>query len=100
MVGTAVAWTLLAQLAMTVGWLPTRVGLTTARAKEARFRTLLQASNDVIQVISDGVITAQEPAAAALGYRAEDVVGRRYTELLRSSAAATSSTTRRSGASS
>ena len=53
-----------------------------AREAERRFRTLLQASNDVILVISDGVITRQVPETSALGHHADDVVGRRYVDLL------------------
>ena len=110
----ATIWTLLAQLGVAAGWVPTRLDVTAAhafalvglgvlgvvagrieratadkqateeeaRADHARFRTLLAASNDLILVISDGVIQSQVPERSSLGHHADDVVGRRYVDLL------------------
>lgn len=113
-VGWAIVWTGLAQLATVVGITPTQVAPATghvlailglvivtvigrriermtaakeavdaeAHAAETRHRTLLQASTDVILVIRDGVITAQVPEFSIFGYRTEDLIGRRYVDLL------------------
>ncbi len=110
----ATAWTLLAQVGIALGWVPSLLDATSshafallglgvvgvvggrieratadkqaaeeeARAGHARFQTLLAASNDVILVISDGVIRSQVPERSPLGHHADDVVGRRYVDLL------------------
>lgn len=68
-----------------------RIGRTTAdkeatevaaRASQDRFSALLRASNDVILVIRDGVVTAQVPEWSTLGFHADAVVGRRYVDLI------------------
>ncbi len=53
-----------------------------ARASEDRYSALLRASNDVILVISDGVVTAQVPEWSSLGFHADAIVGRRYVDLI------------------
>ena len=54
------------------------------RASEARFASLVQHSSDLISVIDEGsTIVYQSPSIeAVLGYDADEVIGRSFTELL------------------
>jgi diguanylate cyclase (GGDEF)-like protein/PAS domain S-box-containing protein len=54
------------------------------RQSEARFRSLVAHSSDLISVLdADGVVTYQSPSVErVLGYRAEEVEGRRFDWLL------------------
>src|SRR5207248_1776602 len=54
------------------------------RQSEARFRSLVAHSSDLITVVdADGIVTYQSPSIErVLGYRAEEVEGRRFDELL------------------
>src|SRR5207237_5049014 len=54
------------------------------RESEARFRSLVAHSSDLITVLdSDGIVTYQSPSVErVLGYRADEIEGKRFDRLL------------------